>query len=55
VILTDTAVRDAAREHYGSDFVAVDEDARVIRADEGGHAWVQAWLLVEGVNPEKRK
>lgn len=47
--MTDTQIRDTAREQYGSDYVEIDESATVIRADEGNHAWVQAWVLVENV------
>lgn len=52
--MNDDRIRDAAREMYGSDSVQIDEDARVVRADEGGHAWVQAWVIVENVEPGGR-
>lgn len=47
--MTDDQIRDAAREQYGNGYVEIDEDAPVTRADEGGHAWVRAWVLVENV------
>lgn len=36
------ALRDRARELYGDDELAVDDDARISESEDG--AWVQAWV-----------